>query len=123
MIAQSMLIYSTNWHGLQTFRMLPINKKCPFNEVIYDPLTKVLAIVSKEFKEKPHMFDKLHSSGKPLFDATSERTLEERLFMDTYYEYYLDDIDDIKSFVSRFAINSAHEAVKVIDETFVVKTN
>jgi len=45
---QSMFVYNTDWHGSKTFRMVPIDLNCPFNEVIYDPETKVLAVVSKE---------------------------------------------------------------------------
>jgi hypothetical protein len=115
MIEQSMLLYSSDWHGIRTFRMMPVKEECPFNEVIYDPETKVLAVISKEFKEKPHMFAKLNNAGKPM-RGSGDSALEERIFMDTYFEYYIDNINDIKNFVNRFAINSEHDAVKVLDE-------
>jgi hypothetical protein len=117
MIAQSMLIYSTDWYGRRTFRMLPATEECPYNEVIFDPSTKVLAVISKEFKEKPHMFPKLNVTGKPLHTtAAGHDYVEERIVMDTYYEYYLDNIDDIRVFVNHFAINSDHSAIKILDE-------
>jgi hypothetical protein len=119
---QSMFIYSTDWYGKKTFRMLPNNNDCPFNEVIYDPGTKVLAIISKEHKEKPQMFPKLNekgelvqkkgatgADGKPLH-------VEERRMMDTYYEYYIDNIDDIKEFINFFANNSKHPALAILEE-------
>ena len=119
---QSMFIYSTDWYGKKTFRMLPNNNDCPFNEVIYDPGTKVLAIISKEHKEKPQMFPKLNekgelvqkkgatgADGKPLH-------VEERRMMDTYYEYYIDNIDDIKEFINFFANNSKHPALVILEE-------
>lgn len=117
MIAQSMLAYSTDWYGRRTFRMLPVTEDCPYNEVIFDPSTRVLAVISKEFKEKPHMFPKLNMTGKPLYTTSPDNEYaEERIVMDTYYEYYIDDIDDIKDFVNRFAINSDHSAIKILDE-------
>lgn len=111
---QSMIIYSAEWHGKKTFRMLPAVESCPFNEVIYDPETKVLAVISKEFKEKPHMFAKLNNAGKPL-QGSGDTALEERIFMDTYFEYYLDNKADINNFITMFAINPTHDAVNVID--------
>jgi len=119
---QSMFVYNTDWHGNNTFRMLPIDLKCPFNEVIYDPTTKVLAIVSKEHKDKPHMLPKLDDKGSILLKkgaSTSEgkaAMVEQRVIMDTYYEYYIDNIDDIKEFVNYFANNNKHQALKILDK-------
>jgi hypothetical protein len=42
--------------------------------------------------------------------------LEERIVMDTYYEYYLDNIDDIRVFIKHFAINSDHSAAAILDD-------
>jgi hypothetical protein len=113
----NMLVYSTDWYGRRTFRMLPLTQDCPFNEVIFDPSTKVLAVISKEFKEKPHMFPKLNNAGLPLNGTgANSNVLEERLVMDSYYEYYIDNINDIKRFVEYFALNSDHEALSIIDD-------
>ena len=123
---KKMIVYSTDWYGTQTFRMLPVDKECPYNEVIYDPTTKVLAIISKEFKEKPNMFPKLNENGKPIIFKKNQPTenepeyVQERKMMQTYYEYYLDKEDDIKDFVNTFAINPEHASLKIIDEA--VKT-
>lgn len=115
---QSMFIYNTDWHGSKTFRMLPMDIKCPFNEVIYDPETKVLAIVSKEYKEKPHMFPKLTDKGEPIIrkgDSKTPSYIEQRVVMDTYYEYYIDTPEDIREFVDYFANNNKHSSLKVLD--------
>ena len=61
---KSMLVYASDWQKEQSFRMMPVSQDCPFNEVIYDPTTKVLAIVSKDKKEKPHMLPRLDDKGK-----------------------------------------------------------
>lgn len=119
---QNMMIYSTDWYGSESFRMLPITEECPFNEVIFDPTTKVLAVISKDQKEKPQMMPKLNDKGQiiPLKVTTENgqpKYVEERKMMDTYYEYYMDKIDDIKAFINRFAINPEHPATKVLDAT------
>lgn len=117
---QSMFVYNTDWHGSKTFRMLPMDKNCPFNEVIYDPETKVLAVVSKEYKEKPQMFPKLTDKGNTILKKgttdldNSNSYVEERVIMDIYYEYYIDDIEDIKDFVNFFANNYNHKALDII---------
>jgi hypothetical protein len=115
---QSMFIYNTDWHGSKTFRMLPMDIKCPFNEAIYDPETKVLAIVSKEYKEKPQMFPKLTDKGDPVVKKLDGKTLsyvEQRVVMDTYYEYYIDTPEDIKEFINYFGNNYKHPALKILD--------
>lgn len=118
---QSMFIYNTDWHGSKTFRMLPMDVKCPFNEAIYDPETKVLAVVSKEYKEKPQMFPKLNDNGHPLLkkgatDLDNPNSfVEERMLMDIYYEYYIDTPEDIRNFVNYFGNNYKHPALSVLD--------
>ena len=119
---KNMVVYSTDFYGNTTFRMLPLTKECPYNEVIYDPETKVLAVISKDFKEKPNMFPKLNEKGKPILlkgaslpDSTPEY-VQERMLMQTYYEYYLDKVDDIRNFIELFAINNQHDSLKIIDE-------
>lgn len=113
------MIYSTDWYGTKTFRMLPISEDCPFNEVIFDPTTKVLAVISKDQKEKPQLLPKLSDKGQiiPLKVTTENgqpKYVEERRMMDTYYEYYLDQVDDISVFVNHFAMNPDHTATKII---------
>lgn len=118
---QSMFIYNTDWHGSKTFRMLPMDINCPFNEVIYDPETKVLAVVSKEYKEKPQMFPKLTDTGSTILkkgatDLDNPNSyIEQRVVMDTYYEYYIDTPEDIRQFVDYFANNNKHSSLKVLD--------
>lgn len=118
----SMFIYSTDWYGQRTFRMLPLSEGCPFNEAIYDPNSKVLAVISKDQKEKPQMLPKLNDKGQviPLknhVNPAEKSYIEERRMMDTYYEYYIDTPEDIKAFISIFAFNPSHAALSVLDIT------
>jgi|694.fasta_scaffold123764_2 hypothetical protein len=118
---KTMLIYNTDWYGRNSFRMMPITNDCPFNEVIYDPNTGVLAVISRDHKEKPQMLPKLNDKGMPIplklgSDAAQSRFVEERRMMDTYYEYYLDNKNDIRNFVLHFAINPEHVALSILNE-------
>ena len=102
------MIYATKWNEKQTFRMLPTTIDCPFNEVIFDPEQKVLAVVSKDSKEKPMMMPRLNDRGD-LVQAKrangEQGWQEQRVIMNSYYEYYIEDINDIVSFVKMFAVN------------------
>lgn len=123
---KNMFIYSTDWYGRRTFRMLPTTESCPFNEAIFDPNTGVLAIISRDQKEKPQMLPKLSDKGQliPLkgsSDASQPRYMEERRIMDTYYEYYIDSKEDIEQFIQMFALNPEHPAVSIIHETPVAQ--
>ena len=105
---KNMMIYSSKWNEKQTFRMMPIDSNCPFNEAIFDPEQKVLAVVSKDNKDKPMMMPRLNDRGDLVATkrANGEQGWQEqRVILSAYYEYYLEDINDIVAFVKRFAVN------------------
>lgn len=110
---KNMMIYAAKWNDVDTFRMLPVTNDCAFNEAIYDPTEKVLAIISKDAKEKPMMMPKLSDKGLPIQVKRPDGSLglqEQRVVLEAYYEYYISEKDDIKSFVENFSINPAHKA-------------
>lgn len=112
----SMMIYAAKWNDQETFRLLPVDKDCPFNEAIYDPTEKVLAIISKDAKEKPMMLPKLSDKGLPIQVKRPDGTLglqEQRVVLEAYYEYYITEKGDIREFVERFAINPNHKAYQL----------
>ncbi len=107
-----MMIYAAKWNDIDTFRMLPLTVDCPFNEAIYDPTEKVLAIISKDAKAKPMMMPKLSDKGMPIQIKRPDGSLglqEQRVVMDAYYEYYLSEKADIREFVENFSINPIHK--------------
>ena len=105
---KNMMIYAAKWNDKQTFRLMPINSDCIFNEAIFDPEQKVLAVISKDIKEKPMMMPRLNDRGDiiPTKRANGEQGWQEqRVILDAYYEYYIEDMSDILLFVKMFAIN------------------
>lgn len=107
-----MMIYKSGWgtetEFVPTFKMLPVTQDCPFNEVLFDPKSKILAIVGKEKKQAYRMLPKLNDKGKQV--VAMERgvpvEVQERKLMENFYEYYLEEIEDIEYFINKFAINS-----------------
>ena len=117
---KNMMIYSAKWNEKETFRMMPMTLDCPYNEVIYDPEQKVLAIVSKDQKEKPMMMPRLNDRGDLVAAkrANGEQGWQEqRVLMKAYYEYYLEDMNDIKAFVETFASNDKKVALNILKES------
>jgi hypothetical protein len=105
----SMMIIKSDWNNQPTFKMIPLSKDCPYVEGIYDPQSKVLALIGLTKKSVFHMMPKIDDNGDVITRKTrSEGTKahkEERRTVETFQEYYLMDTDDIKIFLNRFAIN------------------
>jgi hypothetical protein len=114
-VTSSMMIYAAEWQGVETFRMIPLNPNCPFNEVMYDPINKVLAVVSKDRKVKPQLLPKINEKGDTVvkgFNKDREpQYVQQRVLMDMYYEYYIENEKDIKDFVLGMSTNPNHEVM------------
>ncbi len=109
----NMMIYAAKWNDTDTFRLIPLTADCPFNEAIYDPTEKVLAIISKDAKQKPMMMPKISDKGLPIQVKRPDGSLglqEQRVILDAYYEYYISEKADIREFVEKFAVNPSHKA-------------
>lgn len=109
-MTKSMLLVTSRWGDAQTFKMIPAAAEAPFNEVIFDPEGKVLAIVGKEKKQTFHMLPKLDDTGR-LIPLKAKRVdgkdyAEERRMVETYYEYFIEDKQEITDFVKHFALNA-----------------
>jgi len=106
----SMLLISSRWGNKKTFKMIPASADCPYNEVIFDAEQKVLAVISKERKQSFHMMPKLNEFGDVEMLKIGKRQngksfSEERKALETYYEYFIEEMTEIESFVNMFAIN------------------
>lgn len=109
-IMNSMLLITSSWGSKKTFKMIPVTKDCPYNECIFDINTKILAVISKESKESLHMLPKLNELGdisrlKIGKKENGKDYAEERKALVTFYEYYIEDQDEIENFISMFSLN------------------
>lgn len=104
---KSMMLIRSTWNQGKTFRLIPINLDCPYNEAIYDPEQKILAVISKECKETFQMVPKFDDKGDVMqakrVRENGKPYAEERRALDTWYEYYVEEADDIKAFIEWFA--------------------
>lgn len=108
---KTMLLISSTWGPRKTFKMIPTSVDCPYNEVIFDPDSKVLAVIGKEKKESMHMVAKLNEWGDPQTMKIGKRAngkdyAEERKTLEAFYEYYIEDMNEISEFVKAIAENA-----------------
>ena len=105
----NMYVVKSSWNEGETFSLIPVTDDCPYVECIFDPATKVFVIISKLSKTTLHMLPKLDENGDPSALKTKRangRTVkEERKTIETFQEYYVEDMDAIKSLVEFFAVN------------------
>ena len=109
---KTMLLITSSWGAAKTFKMIPTSVDCPYNEVIFDPDSKVLAVIGKEKKQSMHMVAKLNEFGDPQTMKIGKRSngkeyAEERKTLEAFYEYYIEDINEIVNFLNSFAVNAS----------------
>lgn len=108
---KSMMLVTSTWGSKKTFKLIPVTLECPYNEAIFDADNKVLAVISKEKKESLHMLAKLNEFGDPQTMKIGKRSngkdyAEERKTLETFYEYYVENAQEVKDFINMFAINA-----------------
>jgi hypothetical protein len=106
-----MLLITSSWGPAKTFKMIPITKDCPYNEVIFDVQSKTLAIIGRESKESFHMVPKLTDVGDVMRLKLGKKEngkdyAEERKALVTFYEYYITEKQEIEDFIAKFAVNA-----------------
>jgi len=108
---KSMLLVTSTWGNKKTFRLIPASVEAPYNEAIYDPEVKVLALIGKDKKESFQMMPKLNDMGDPQVLKIGKRPngkdyAESRVTVETYYEYYVENKDEITDLINRLALNA-----------------
>jgi hypothetical protein len=107
--AGNMMLITSSWGPTKTFKLIPVDKNCPFLECIFNPSEKILAVIGTLKKEVYHMVERLDDNGEPI-KAKVKRTngsefRQMRQRMESYNEYYLFEKEDITEFIEAFAIN------------------
>lgn len=105
------MLVTGSWGNNKTFKMIPVTNECPYNEAIFDRDGKVLALIGKEKKQSFHMLPKLTDMGdvqtlKIGRRANGKDFAEERKALETYYEYYIENPEEIEQVVKSLAINA-----------------
>lgn len=121
-----MMLITGAWGSKTTFKMIPVTADSPYNEAIYDLDAKVLALIGRDKKQSMHMVPKLDDFGDMKTMKIGKRTngkdyAEERKTLDTYYEYYLDNPEDVKALVNLLAVNAeTFDITKYLEATSVI---
>ena len=110
---KTMMLITSSWGtaGNKTFKMIPLTSDSFFNEVIFDADSKVLALISRDKKESMHMVPRLNEWGDLTPMKIGKRGngkdyAEERKTLETFYEYYIEDMSEIKDLINLLAVNS-----------------
>lgn len=118
---KNMLLITSYWGNVDTFKMIPLTEDCPYAEVIYDPATTLLVVISKIVKENFQMVPTLDKDGN-LVKAKNPKSngkpfAEQRSRLNTLQEYYLPNEEEQKSFIQMFAVNAgSYDYEKFIKE-------
>ena len=115
MSEKTMMLVESTWQETKTFKMIPVSSDCPYVECIFDPTSKVFVIISKVTKTSLHMLPKLDEYGKAI--SGNRGAKQERRSIDTFQEYYIEEMDSIIDVVNLFAVNAKKfDITKIIDK-------
>ena len=109
-VKPTMILISAPWQGKKSFKLMPVDKDCPFNEAIFDVDSKILVMLSTQVKESIHMMPKLDTKGdmviltKPRLNG--KKFKEQRVNLETFTEHYIVEIEEIENLIKLFAINA-----------------
>ena len=110
-VGQNMMLVNSAFRNSKSFTMIPVSNDSPYVEAMFDPSSGILAVISKVMKQSYHMVPKLDDTGQPERlktpnPQTGKTHKEERRLVDTFSEFYLNDKQDIETFIHMFAINA-----------------
>ena len=95
---------------MPSFSGIPMNDNCPFVELMFDPETKTLGIITKHKKPMFQLIPKIDNLGlaKPNTSRSSKEHPHhmERHTMDTFHEQYVRTTVEIDAFLKMFAMNT-----------------
>jgi len=128
----NMALFTTFWGKHKTFKLMPIDKDCPYMEVIYDPSVEMLVVLSKTMKENYEMLPRLTDDGeyiaakKPRMNG--RKIQEERRLMKVPQEFYMVERDEQEAFIKTFAVNAntfdykKYLDLKIAEESTILKS-
>lgn len=125
MSQNSMMLITSEWGNSKTFRLFPLSNDCPFAEGIYDPEQKALVMISsKDRKETFHMLAKLDDQGDPQKlkrpRINGRIYPEERRLLETMYEHFITEKEEIQSIVEWFAVNKNFDYKSYLEKDITI---
>jgi hypothetical protein len=105
MSAKSMLLYSSDWEGIPTFRLMPITSDCPYLEMIFMPRHQGLGIMNRQAKQMFKFIDKVDDKGNIVMIKGTNQPAQERKLVNVEYEYFIINKEEIANIIELFATN------------------
>tara|TARA_R110000751_G_scaffold33547_1_gene83551 strand:- start:64 stop:510 length:447 start_codon:yes stop_codon:yes gene_type:complete len=106
---KNMRLYTSYWGESKTFKLMPVLENCPFVEAIYDPLTDMLVVISKNKKQNLQFVPRLDENGNKVKSKVPKQNSvpykEQRLSMDVLQEHYLIERSEQELFINQFTVN------------------
>jgi len=94
---------------IPSFCGIPMDDKCPFVELMFDPETKTLGVITKHKKPMFQLVPKIDNLGQAKRNTGRNSDQlpyhQERHIMDTYHEQYIRTPEEIDAFLKMYAIN------------------
>lgn len=106
---QNMKMITSYWQNKDTFKLMPLTNECPYLEVVYDPSTTLLVVISKVQKDQYQMVPRIDDNGdripvkKPRENSNPFK--EQRVTLKTFQEFYITEKEEQEAFLKEFAIN------------------
>ena len=126
-LGNNMMLVNSVFRGARSFSLVPVSLESPYIEAMFDPTSSILAVIGKDKKESFHMMPRLDESGQPQRlkvpnNTTGKTVKEQRVTLNTFQEYYINDKKDIETFIELFAINASSFNYKEFLEVNVEET-
>jgi len=124
---QTMMIVSSNYKEQKTIRLIPTSVDCPYVECIFIPDAKSLVVLNKHSKEEFHMLPRLNADGEPEMKAgkagkeSANPFKQQRMNLSLNFEYYVEKVEEIKTFIDYHAFNYDKSWESRIDELTTVE--
>lgn len=105
-----MLVNGRTRQQVPAMELIPIHRNCVFLQAIYDPSNKKLDIVHEKIYVRPQFLPKVDEFGRPVYLKPQEGEvldpkitngpLQERYMLNAFFDYQLENLDDIIAFIS-----------------------
>tara|TARA_B110000196_G_C21145850_1_gene666577 strand:+ start:1855 stop:2319 length:465 start_codon:yes stop_codon:yes gene_type:complete len=111
-IGKNMILVTGSFRQQPTFNLIPASLDCPYVECLFDPQSKILAVITKTMKGSYHMVPRIDDNGDAQRVKVGRRengktVKEQRVLVDTFSEFYLAEEKEITDFIKAFAINAS----------------
>lgn len=101
--------YKSFVRNKESFCLLPLNEQTVFVDGMYYPEQKFVLLLTRAVKERFQMIPKVDDFGMAVTEkSANRREKQDRIRMDTNYEHYMSNIEDIKWFADKFIENGTN---------------